>query len=212
MAVGLALMMGFVLHPELRLALPGRQHHRLLAALAHQPVDLAARLPLHPAGRQPQGRAHLRQPDDGDAAGRALGTVRAGTSCCGARFTAACWRSSARRKARRLYAGCPARAGGITFFVCLSVGVLRAKTCRQAWTTCLAVRPGRGYAANASPAAVHRRTTPPMGAGALVWGLPNTWTFTARAHRRGRWAGGAAGAVLLLMCDPDHQPFLYFQF
>ena len=40
-------------HPELRLALQGRQHHRLLAALAHQPVDLAARLPLHPARRQP---------------------------------------------------------------------------------------------------------------------------------------------------------------
>ncbi len=59
--------------PELRFALPGRQHHRLLAALAHQPVDLAARLPLHPARRQPPGRAaHLRQPDGRHAARRAV--------------------------------------------------------------------------------------------------------------------------------------------
>ena len=35
--------------PELRLAVPVGQHHRLLAALAHQLVDLAARLSLHSA-------------------------------------------------------------------------------------------------------------------------------------------------------------------
>ncbi len=44
----------FPLPAELPPALFFGQHHRLLAALAHQPVDLAARLPLHPAGRQPR--------------------------------------------------------------------------------------------------------------------------------------------------------------
>ncbi len=43
----------------------------LLAALAHLAVDLAARLPLHPARRQSRhGSAHLRQPDADDAARR----------------------------------------------------------------------------------------------------------------------------------------------
>jgi len=38
---------------ELRRALPGRQHHRLLAALAHLAQHVPARLPLHPARGQP---------------------------------------------------------------------------------------------------------------------------------------------------------------
>src|SRR4051812_47308513 len=36
---------------QLQLAVPGDIAHRLLAALAHQSVDLVARLPLHPAQR-----------------------------------------------------------------------------------------------------------------------------------------------------------------
>ena len=39
---------------ELQHAVPGGEHHRVLAALAHLAVDLAARLPVHPAGRQPR--------------------------------------------------------------------------------------------------------------------------------------------------------------
>ena len=39
---------------ELQHAVPGRQRRRVLAALAHLAVDLAARLPVHPAGRQPR--------------------------------------------------------------------------------------------------------------------------------------------------------------
>ena len=41
---------------ELRRAVPGDQPRRLLAALAHLALDLAARLPLHPARRQPRLR------------------------------------------------------------------------------------------------------------------------------------------------------------
>src|SRR5581483_4755261 len=45
----------------------------LLATLAHDAVALAARLPLHPARRQPQGTApDLPQPDADDAARRPL--------------------------------------------------------------------------------------------------------------------------------------------
>ena len=57
------------LQPAVLLARP----ERVLAALAHQPVVVAPRLPLHPAGRQPRRRAaHLPQPDDHDGAGRPL--------------------------------------------------------------------------------------------------------------------------------------------
>ena len=53
---------GLRLDPELRLALSGRKHHRLLAPLAHQPLDVAPRLPVHHAGRQPPGQGpHLHQ-------------------------------------------------------------------------------------------------------------------------------------------------------
>lgn len=48
---------GLPLHGELQPALHQPVDHRVLAALAHQPVDLAARLPLHQPGRQP--RQHL---------------------------------------------------------------------------------------------------------------------------------------------------------
>ena len=52
-ARGTARMLGFDICENFRLALPGHQPERFLAALAHQPLVLAARLPLHPAGRQP---------------------------------------------------------------------------------------------------------------------------------------------------------------
>ena len=45
---------------------------RVLAPLAHLAVELAARLSLHAARRQPGGRRHLPQPDDHDAARRHL--------------------------------------------------------------------------------------------------------------------------------------------
>ena len=55
MAIGLALLLGFDLPAELRLAVRGRLAAGLLAALAHDALALAARLPLHPARRQPEG-------------------------------------------------------------------------------------------------------------------------------------------------------------
>src|SRR6202023_1634841 len=49
------------------------QHHRFLAALAHDAVAVSARLSLYPARRQQaRRRAALREPDDHDGAWRAL--------------------------------------------------------------------------------------------------------------------------------------------
>ena len=45
---------GLRVHEELRRPLPGREHHRSLAAVAHLALHVPPRLPLHPAGRQPQ--------------------------------------------------------------------------------------------------------------------------------------------------------------
>ena len=54
MAIGLALALGFSLPAQLPPALCVALGHRVLAALAHQPVAVAARLSLHPARRQPR--------------------------------------------------------------------------------------------------------------------------------------------------------------
>ena len=68
MAVGLACLLGFRFPQNFNSPLKAREHLRLLAALAHDPVVVAARLPLHPARRIAEGnQAHCRRPgsDDG---------------------------------------------------------------------------------------------------------------------------------------------------
>ena len=76
---------------ELQLTVPGDRHRGLLAPLAHLAVDVPARLPLHPAGRQSRlAAAHLSQPDDHDAARRVVARRRTGRSSCGAPITARC--------------------------------------------------------------------------------------------------------------------------
>ena len=78
--------------PELRPSLQRPLDPGVLAALAHDAVALAARLPLHPARWEPEGhRAHLREPDDHDAARRVCGTARRGTSWSGAACTGSIW-------------------------------------------------------------------------------------------------------------------------
>ena len=59
-AIGIALLLGFTLPAELRRAVLGDLDHRLLAALAHDALALAARLPLHPARREPRRDARSR--------------------------------------------------------------------------------------------------------------------------------------------------------
>ena len=87
MAIGVG---AAVRHPpaaQLPLALQGRLDHRLLAPLAHHAVALPARLPLHPARRQPQGQAApLRQPHGHHAARRPLARRRLDLRCSGARL------------------------------------------------------------------------------------------------------------------------------
>ena len=157
MACGLALMLGFVLIQNFDSPYQARQHHRLLAALAHQPLHLAARLSLHPARRQPPGRAaHLRQPDGRDAARRALARRELELRDLG--------RDSRRHAGVRARAGeATAATGGcrlalriaITFFDRLPVlGVLPREDARAgAW------RPSSRC--SASPRSPRRRTRPP---------------------------------------------------
>ena len=57
MAIGLALLLGYQLPAELQPPLPRPLAPGLLAALAHDALALAARLPLHPARRQPRAAA-----------------------------------------------------------------------------------------------------------------------------------------------------------
>ena len=56
-AIGLALLMGFVFPQNFDRPYRARELPRVLAALAHDAVALPARLPLHPARRQPRRQA-----------------------------------------------------------------------------------------------------------------------------------------------------------
>ncbi len=74
---------------ELQLAVQGEEHLRLLAALAHDALVLAARLPLHPARRQPtRAAADAPQPRDHDGSSAASGTARRSRSSSGGCCTA----------------------------------------------------------------------------------------------------------------------------
>ena len=81
MAIGLALLLGFRPAPELRPPVPGHEPRRVLAPLAHDAVALAARLPLHPARREPRrAPPHLPQPHASRCCSAGSGTARRGRS------------------------------------------------------------------------------------------------------------------------------------
>ena len=73
MAVGLAFLLGFRFPQNFNSPYKSREHLRLLAALAHVALVLAARLPVHPARRLAQrALADAAQPGRHDVPGRAL--------------------------------------------------------------------------------------------------------------------------------------------
>ena len=79
-AIGIALLLGFKFPQNFDSPVRGHLAAGLLAALAHDPLPLAARLPVHPARReQARGCDHLSKPAPDDAARRAYGTARAWT-------------------------------------------------------------------------------------------------------------------------------------
>ena len=90
---------GLPLSEELRRPLQIGHDHRILAAVAHLALDVAARLPVHLARRQPQGSAaHLPEPAPDDAAGRpvarrggALHPLGAGCTARRSRSTSSGW-------------------------------------------------------------------------------------------------------------------------
>ena len=87
---------GLRLPAELQQPLPRHQLPRLLAPLAHDPVALPARLPLHPAGRQPRRQVEDGpQPDDHDDARRALARRGVGLRPLGHAARHRAWWSSA---------------------------------------------------------------------------------------------------------------------
>ncbi len=107
---------------------------------------------------------------------------------------------------------------GITFFVvCLSWVFFRAKTLPQAWDyfRSLFGMSEAGYASNAIAGALYTPYHASMlGLAAfLVWGMPNSWALTARVDTP-RAVGGVALLALsiLLMWTQTTNPFLYFQF
>ena len=57
MAIGLALLLGFAFPQNFDAPYTATSITGLLAALAHDAVALASRLPLHPARREPRGHA-----------------------------------------------------------------------------------------------------------------------------------------------------------
>jgi alginate O-acetyltransferase complex protein AlgI len=107
---------------------------------------------------------------------------------------------------------------GITFVVvCLSWVFFRAKTLGQAVVYFKSML-GLVTVTSASDAVAGAMYTPYHGlifilAGITVWGLPNTWAFTNRLSV-GRSVGGMAllALAILMMWTQTVNPFLYFQF
>ena len=93
-ALGIAAAARHRVPGELRLALLRRVDPGVLAALAHDPVALAARLPVHPARRQPGGPRRSTATCSSRCCSAGCGTARAGTSWSGAPSTAVAWRRS----------------------------------------------------------------------------------------------------------------------
>ena len=78
-AIGVALLAGFVFPQNFSSPYRLDQLPRVLAALAHHAVAVPARLPVHPAGRQPRRALEDRaQPDADHGAGRAVARRRVG--------------------------------------------------------------------------------------------------------------------------------------
>jgi alginate O-acetyltransferase complex protein AlgI len=107
---------------------------------------------------------------------------------------------------------------GLTFgIVCLSWVFFRAKTLGQAWTYFQSLF-GLAATTAASDAVAGPMYTRYHGAmfllaAAVVWGAPNTWQFTSRITLS-RAVGGVAllALSLLVMWTQTTNPFLYFQF
>jgi alginate O-acetyltransferase complex protein AlgI len=106
----------------------------------------------------------------------------------------------------------------ITFLVvCLSWVFFRAKTLPQAMTYLKSLL-GAGHASAAADAVAGAVYTPYHGvmfaiAAIVVWGMPNTWAFTERLG----WPRAVGGLVLLalsiaILWTQTTNPFLYFQF
>ncbi len=135
MAVGLALMLGFVLIQNFDSPYKSdsitefwRRWHISLSTWLRDYLYI-------PLGGNRKGPApHLREPDGGHAAGRAVARRQLELRDLGRAFTAACWRSSARRANTASTAACPAPLRvAITFLiVCLCWVFFRAKTLAQA--------------------------------------------------------------------------------
>jgi len=106
----------------------------------------------------------------------------------------------------------------ITFFVvCLSWVFFRAKTLPQAWSyfRSLFGLADAGFAAHAAAGAMYTQYHASVFALAalIAWGAPTTWEFTERLTAP-RAVGGLALLVLavLVMWTQTTNPFLYFQF
>jgi len=100
---------------QLRPPVPRSQHRRVLASLAHLALDLAARLSLHPARREPpRAAAHAAQPHADDAARGTLARRQLDVRRLGRVSRCVIVRaSSPRREAERIAEGCrtPPRYG-----------------------------------------------------------------------------------------------------
>lgn len=88
MAIGIALFAGLPLPSQLQRAIQERQHHRLLASLAHLALHMDTRLYLYLTGRQPQRQAPaIHQPCHHHVCSVVSGTEPVSTSWHGAAFT-----------------------------------------------------------------------------------------------------------------------------
>ena len=221
MAIGLGLMLGFVFPKNFDS--PYRSQsitefwHRWHISLS----DLAARLPVRAARRQPQGpRPHLREPVRRHAARRPLARRRVELRGLGraARRAARVRAASRQGGALRRPARAPARRRRRSPSCCSPGCSSARRICRTrsaTWATCSALgdpQEGAGLLAGIVYQPYYLGTF--LLAGAIVWSAPQTWDWTrtltlpkaaavlARACRC-RWS---------VLATQAYNPFIYFIF
>ena len=202
---------------ELRFSLPRAGHRPILAALAHEPVELAARLSLHPARRQSRrALVHCAKPPAHHAPRRPVARGSLAFRVVGRAARRGVGRASGMAAAHgRTHAQVARRGRSSRFTGCACAGCFSARrTCprrgRSCGRSCFATRTARNVcrARGLAPFPVRVPRTGPLAQCpanvAGFWERLPDWAFAA--------VYGVAVAVTLLFVPQHYAPFIYFQF
>ena len=200
---------------ELRLALQGREHLGLLASLAHEPVQLVPRLPVHPPRRLQKRRpADRPQPRRSPCSSPGSGTAPPGRSSIWGLLHGFFLAGHAVLRKAGLTPPWVWLNRLVTFLlVCALFVIFRSLSVRVAGDILGAMIGLNGLDSSAQISALLPGTFAIALVALIVFVnvAPNTWQIKLRPRV---WQGMAAGigAAIAIMTISQPHPFIYFQF